>query len=276
MARRRATDMHRELALCQPGARFLPVADGDMPHQQGQIGRYSLRLRVGEAVVPAILLLPPDAERQVPAALLLHGYSSRKERMADTIGRALAIRGVASLAIDLPLHGDGDAPLQREALRNPLALVVRWRLALAECAAALDCLADHERYDSSRLGLVGYSLGAYVGVAAAARDTRVRALVLAAGGDLPLGTPFERLVRAFADPRKAVRRLAGRPLLMTHGRLDRTVRPADAHRLFSVAGDPKEMRWWNAGHMLPAEAIEDAASWLAHQLRAPMSARRSG
>ena len=247
-----------------------------MPHQTGQLERHSIRLHVGDAVVPAVLLLPPDVGQKVPAALLLHGYSSRKERMADTIGRALAVRGVASLAIDLPLHGDRDAPLQRESLLNPLALVRHWRLALAECAAALNCLADHERYDASRLALVGYSLGAYVGVAAAARDTRVRALVLAAAGDLPLGTPLERLIRTVADPLKAVRRLAGRPLLMTHGKFDRTVRPADADRLFSAAGDPKEMRWWNAGHMLPAEAIEDAASWLAHQLRAPMIARRSG
>jgi fermentation-respiration switch protein FrsA (DUF1100 family) len=247
-----------------------------MPHQQGQIGRYSLRLHVGEAVVPAILLLPADVERKVPAAVLLHGYSSRKERMADTIGRALAARGVASLAIDLPLHGDRDAPLQREALLNPLALVRHWRLAIAECIAALDCLTEHERYDASRLALVGYSLGAYVGVAEAAHDKRVRALVLAAAGDLPLGTPVERLIRSVADPLRAVRQLAGRPLLMTHGRLDRTVRPAEADRLFKAAGDPKEMRWWNAGHMLPAEAIEDAAAWLANQLRAPMIARRSG
>jgi pimeloyl-ACP methyl ester carboxylesterase len=247
-----------------------------MPHQHGQIGRYSLRLNVGDAVVPALLLLPPDVERKVPAALLLHGYSSRKERMADTIGRALAVRGVASLAIDLPLHGDRDAPLQRESILNPLALVRHWRLALAECAAALDCLADHERYDASRLALVGYSLGAYVGVAAAARDKRVRALVLAAAGDLPLGTPFERLIRSVADPLKAMRRLAGRPVLMTHGKFDRTVPPSDADRLFKAAGEPKQMRWWNAGHMLPAEAIEDAAAWLAQQLHTPMIARRSG
>ena len=245
------------------------------PHT-GKIERHSLRLRVGDAVVPAILLLPPGLERRVPAALLLHGYSSRKERMADTVGRALASRGVASLAIDLPLHGDRDAPLQRESRLNPLALVRHWRLALAECTAALDCLSGHERYDPSRLAIVGYSLGGYVGVTAAARDKRVRAVVLAATGDLPLGTPFERLIRTVADPLKAVRRLSGRPLLMTHGRLDQTVRPADADRLFAAAGEPKELRWWNTGHMLPAEAIEDAAAWLATQLRAPTIAQRSG
>jgi dienelactone hydrolase len=240
-----------------------------------QIRRHVFRLHVGDAVVPSVLLLPATAAREMPAALLLHGYSSRKERMADTIGRALAARGVAALAIDLPLHGERDAPLQRQSLLNPLALVRHWRLALAECAAALDCLADHERYDPSRLAIVGYSLGALVGVSAAARDSRVRAVVLAAAGDFPLGTPLERLVRRIADPIKAVRKLTGRPLLMAHGRFDRTVAPRDAQRLFDAAGEPKEMRWWNAGHILPAEAVEDAAAWLARQLNAPMAARRS-
>jgi hypothetical protein len=88
----------------------LPPLASDMAHQSGNIARHFLRLHVGDAVVPAVLLLPPDIERKVPAALLLHGYSSRKERMADTIGRALAGRGVAALAIDLPLHG---APVTR-------------------------------------------------------------------------------------------------------------------------------------------------------------------
>jgi dienelactone hydrolase len=177
-----------------------------MPNQKGKVERHPLRLHVGDAVVPAILLLPPGIEHQVPAALLLHGYSSRKERMADTIGRALAVRGVASLAIDLPLHGERDAPLQRQSLLNPMALVRHWRLALAECAEALDCLAKHERYDASRLAIVGYSVGAYVGVATAARDKRVRAVVLAAAGDLPLGTPFERLVRTVAESSATIKR----------------------------------------------------------------------
>ena len=233
-----------------------------MPSHKGQVERHSLRLHVGDAVVPAILLLPPGAAHPVPAALLLHGYSSRKERMADTVGRALASRGVASLAIDLPLHGDRDDPRQRQSMLNPLAVVRHWRL--AECTAALDCLAKHERYDPARLAIVGYSLGGYLAIATAARDKRVRAVVLAAAGDLPLGTPFERLIRTVADPLKAVRRF------------DRTIRPTDADRLFSAPGFPMEMRWWNSGHMLPAEATEDAAAWLAGQLRGPAVAQRSG
>lgn len=247
-----------------------------MSHPNGFVPRHSIRIRVGEAVVPALLLLPDAVDRDVPGAVLLHGYSSRKERMADTVGRALALRGVASIAIDLPLHGDRQAPLEREAMRNPAALLRHWRLALTECSATLDCFAKDPRYDPSRLAVVGYSLGAYVGLAVAAQDPRVRAVVLAAAGDLPLGTPLERLIRAAADPIDLVRRLAGRPLLMTHGTLDRTVRPIDAERLFSAASEPKEMRWWNAGHLLPEAAIDDAAAWLARQLRARSSEERSG
>src|SRR3712207_7671979 len=45
------------------------------------------------------------------------------------------------------------------------------------------------------------------------------------GGDLPANTPFASVVRTVADPLRAVRAIAGRPLLMVHGRSDRTVTP---------------------------------------------------
>jgi fermentation-respiration switch protein FrsA (DUF1100 family) len=53
---------------------------------------------------------------------------------------------------------------------------------------------------------------------------------------------------------------------MVHGRGDRTIRPEQAERLFAAAQEPKELRWWNAGHILPAEAIRYAAGWLGEQL----------
>src|SRR5690349_9986440 len=62
----------------------------------------------GREQVPGVLLVPDgfhERDQRVPAALLLHGFTSRKERMVEGIGRALLTHGVASLAIDLPLHG---------------------------------------------------------------------------------------------------------------------------------------------------------------------------
>jgi uncharacterized protein len=215
--------------------------------------------------VPAILLLPA-ADGPVPGALLLHGYSSHKEQMADSVGRVLLRHGIATLAIDLPLHGERRGSMDTQAMRNPIALMSAWRLAQDEARLALGYLGARREIDVARLAIVGYSMGSFLGVLVTAREKRVRALVLAAGGDLPDGTPFERLVRAAADPLRAVRGLDGRPLLMVHGRRDRTVTPAQAQRLFDAAGEPKTLRWWDAGHYLPDAAIDDAAAWLEARL----------
>jgi len=91
-------------------------------------------------------------------------------------------------------------------------------------------------------------------------------VVLAAGGDLPEGSPLTAVARAIADPLRAVRRLDGRPLLMVHGRNDHTVKPEQARRLFEAAREPKELRWWNAGHRLPPDAIDHAATWIVARL----------
>jgi uncharacterized protein len=225
-----------------------------------------LEFRTGtEPPIPAVLLLPVSAA-PVPGAVLLHGYSSRKEDMAGPVGRSLMAQGIASLAIDLPLHGTRTDPLQAQAARNPLEMVRLWRQALAEVRLGLRYLEARRELDRERLALVGYSMGAFLSVITAAEEPRVRAVVLAAGGDLPAGTPFAAVARMVADPLRAVRKLEGRPLLMVHGRNDRTVRPEQAERLFAAAGEPKEIRWWNAGHYLPHEASDDAARWLRERL----------
>lgn len=229
--------------------------------------RLTMQLVLDGERVPAVFLLP-DTDTAVPGVLLLHGYGSRKEHMADAVGRELLVEGLASLAIDLPLHGERERSVELAALRNPLALLSEWRAAVSESVSALDWLAGRHEIARERLGLAGYSMGSFVGVAVSAKTSRVRALALAAGGDLPEGSPLERVVRTVADPIRAIRKLRGRPLLMVHGERDRTVTPAQARRLFAAAGEPKELRWYATGHWLPDAATRDAAGWLRERLSA--------
>lgn len=219
----------------------------------------------GEEMVPAILQIPVGAT-SAPAVLMLHGFSSRKERMADSVGGALLERGVASLAIDLPLHGAREGGVEGLSLRNPLGLVQKWKLAIREASAAIEFLATHPAIDARRIAIAGYSLGAYLAMIVAGDNERVRAVALAAGGDLPDDTPFASLVRSIADPRRAARALEGRPLYMINGRHDRTITPAQARSLFDAAREPKEMRWYNGGHWPPERAIGAAAEWLSMRL----------
>ncbi|HVE78469.1 MAG TPA: alpha/beta fold hydrolase [Gemmatimonadaceae bacterium] len=224
-----------------------------------------LTLALAGESVPAVWLLPL-APRPAPAALVLHGYGSRKERMADTIGRALLARGIAALALDLPLHGERAAPDGGPGGGTPLELITRWQSGLAECQAAVRWLEAESEVDAPRLATIGYSMGAFLALEVAAATPEVRAVVLAAGGDFPPWMPFASLIRRVVDPLRAARALGGRPLLMAHGRRDRTVHPDQAQRLFDVAGEPKAIRWWDAGHVLPPAAIDDAAAWLAERL----------
>lgn len=218
-----------------------------------------------EHPVPAILLLP-DASAPAPAAVLVHGYTSRKEHVAEPVGKALLAHGIASLSLDLPLHGTRADPVQKQSMFEPMRVVGLWRQALSDVRLGLRYLGARPEVDAGRLALLGYSMGSFLSVVIAADDPAVRALVLAAGGDLPEGTPFSALARMVADPVRAVKKLDGRPLLMVHGRRDRTVTPAQARRLFEAAPEPKEIAWYDAGHWLPAEASRRVAAWLAHEL----------
>ncbi|MDB4887823.1 MAG: dipeptidyl aminopeptidase/acylaminoacyl-peptidase-like protein [Gemmatimonadetes bacterium] len=224
-----------------------------------------LDLVYGRETVPALWLTPSAPPGPRPAVLLLHGFSSSKERMAQAIGRALLARGVGSLALDLPFHGErvsasGGIP------KNPLVLVGAWRGAVSEAREAVTWLAGQEDVDASRLGILGYSLGGFLALMTAADEPRLRAVALAAAGDLPDQTPYAAMVRGLVDPPRAARKLDGRPLLLVNGRRDTTTRPAQAERLFAAANEPKELVWYEGGHWPPPAAIDGAAEWLAGKL----------
>ncbi|PYE51894.1 hypothetical protein DES52_11495 [Deinococcus yavapaiensis KR-236] len=224
--------------------------------------RLQLELQTPDLTVPGLLLLPDGAER-VPAALLLHGVTSRADVMTNSAGMALLRRRVASLALDLPMHGSRGNPLELQSLGNPLEFVRLWRLALDEAAVAVDFLGAHERVDATKIAIVGYSLGSFLSVTLAAKEPRLSRVLLAAGGDLPAELPFAPLVRSFVDPLRDVRKLHGRPLLMVNGRFDPVIRADQAQRLFDAANEPKELRWYEGGHSLPNAMTEEASDWLA-------------
>ena len=219
----------------------------------------------GKVVVPATWIMPPSSGR-VPVVLLLHGLSSNKERMSSSAGRALATRGIGSLAIDLPMHGERREGNPRDMLSNPLALVGAWRAAVKEVRDIITWLDGQDAVDASRLAVLGYSLGGFLALMAAAEDDRLRVVALAAAGDLPDATPYASMVRALVDPPRAARKLRGRPLLLVNGRADTTTRPAQAERLFAAAEEPKTMLWYDGGHWPPATCINETADWLQGEL----------
>ena len=230
--------------------------------------KFSVELEVGGIErVPGVLQLPSTNER-APGVLLLHGLTSRKEDMASSIGFALLQRGVASLAIDLPMHGQRISTSASFPIDNPLALVDAWRLALRESSLAVTYLTQHDRIDGTRVAVGGYSLGGYLAIILAAMEPRIDAVALTACGDLPTSLPFRPLVRTIVDPCQAARSLGGRPLLMMNGKRDRRITPEQASVLFEAAAGAKVQRWYEGGHWPPSSAVNEVADWLAIQLGA--------
>ena len=225
-----------------------------------KVERRVATIELAGARVPSIMLLP-ELDGPVPAALLLHGYSSSKERLADTMGRSLAARGIASLAVDLPLHGTRDDAMVAEARRDPVGLLKHWQAALAEARHAITWLISTGEIDPVHVAVAGYSLGSYVALQTAVADRRIKCVVVGAGGDLP-HTPWTGMVRMILDPLASARSLRRQPLLMLHGIHDRTIGREQAQRLYDAAPEPKELRWYEAGHILPPAATDDAAAWL--------------
>ena len=118
-----------------------------------------------------------------PLVLLLHGFTGSKANWAPLMS-ALA-GGYRLLAVDLPGHGESEAPVDRA------------RYEMASVAADLSALLDHLELDNAHL--LGYSMGGRLALyLALAEPARWRSLVLESASP-GLATEAERAERREHD-----------------------------------------------------------------------------
>jgi len=108
---------------------------------------------------------------------------------------------------------------------------------LGTISEALDFAQKHEAADPDRIGLVGFSLGAYLALSLGSQQPRIKAVVDFFGG----------IPDHFAD---RLERMP--PVLILHGEADSTVPVTEAYRLSELLDQrklPYEMKLYkNAGH----------------------------
>lgn len=109
-----------------------------------------------------------------------------------------------------------------------------WMIAISD---ALDFAQDHAQADAQHIGIVGFSLGAYLGLSLGSQQSRVKAVVDFFGG----------LPDHFAEQ---VRHLP--PVLILHGDRDEVVSVSEAHKieaLYRARNAAYEIKIFNgAGH----------------------------
>jgi carboxymethylenebutenolidase len=209
--------------------------------------------RSGEATV-ALEWFAPAAPGRFPAVLLLHGSGGLDPGTAIVFraaARDFAERGYAAMIphyFDRTGHSAGE-PLKPEELRSFVGAV----------ADGIDFGVESGIVDPERIGIMGYSMGAYIAFFRGVRDPRIKAIVSVAGS-LPVES-----------------RSKFPPVLILQGSNDRS-NPVSRVRAFQEALKAKETPsashvYKGMGHNFDVDRWEDAtfraAAFLDRYLKAP-------
>jgi dienelactone hydrolase len=175
-----------------------------------------------------------------PAVIGLHGSAGGHATMVDPAA-ALAARGFAVYVVHyFDRTGTTGVADKQTAIRNFPA----WGKTVWD---SISHIASRPEVDPERIGLLGFSLGAYLALSVAAVDSRVKAVVDFFGG-------MPREMKLF------IRRLC--PTLILHGDQDSTVPVAEAYhlqQLLEKRATPYEMQIYaGAGHGFTGETWLDA------------------
>jgi dienelactone hydrolase len=232
-------------------------------------------------LVPGYLEMPDAAERPLPLVLLLHGWSGSKEQWyvdgnivsGGEMRRGLLDAGFAILALDAATHGERSNEidyLHVNAFEDPNAPARYNYFSFAEIAIqtvkdyrrALDCMAQREEIDMSRLGLVGYSMGGMHAFILASVEPRIKAFVACV-------VPPKNVGYDPASPIDYSWGVKDKPFLMLMGREDEMY---DAGRIDAsyrawIEGPQTRLIWYERGHKLTPEYVPDARDWLESNLK---------
>lgn len=183
--------------------------------------------------------LPENGGNPMPAVVALHGAGGDVKGM-DKSAALLAEQGFAVYVLHYFDRTDTESADKAIILRNfPIWMKTLWD--------AISFVESQRSVDRDRIALLGFSLGAYLSLANASINNRVRAVVEFFGG-------FPREMKLF------MKRFC--PVLILHGDADSTVPVAEAYQLRDLLEKkniPYEIKIYSgAGHGFESDVWRDA------------------
>jgi len=213
------------------------------------------------------IVLAPTADERPAGVIFMHGAGGSR---IDFLGDAseLARAGAVALTIDSPFSRSESEQI-RAGVAPPETIRELMIRNVQDVVRGLDVLVRHYNADPSRLAVVGYSMGVQAAATAAAIDGRTKAVVLMAGRARPSRTPddggWERRFRSI-DTLHFLPDLAPASVLVQGGERDEVVPRAELEELYEATSEPKEIRWYPAGHELTPKAGRERVAWLSERL----------
>ncbi|MGQ9474159.1 MAG: alpha/beta hydrolase [Candidatus Caldatribacteriaceae bacterium] len=220
----------------------------------------------------ALFLKPHQFSPPYPTLFFLHYYRGSKENLLP-LAQELAKNGLAALAIDMEYHGErkkeGKDLLSVDLQENLRA----FQRTLDDSLLALQFLETYHEVDPSQIHFLGVSLGGILGVTVCAIYQRFKSAVFVVGGgnlqalvqesmlDSLVNIRYHLLQQQFPilealknfipfEPCLNIQKLSSTSLLFLNATQDDIVPPKCAFSLHEVAPEPKEVRWFPAGHRL--------------------------
>ena len=212
--------------------RPLGFHDDGVALSSASVAVHVVRYAGASGVVNGFLVVPRTPGVH-PAVLLLHGSGGNREDFLLPATQ-LAARSIVALTISQPNDAETFRPLVVNARR------------------ALDVLASRRDVDASRLGLVGFSLGAQTAAILAGDEPRLHAVGIIAGRGSQI--PLRWIRRAHAD------------LFFQAGLHDDRVPRAQLLALIRAAPGKPRVRWYDTKHGMSRKAFADQIAWQAGEL----------
>lgn len=222
-------------------------------------------------------MIRPESRDPLAAILYVHWYepeshdSNRSQFVEEA--KEMAKAGAACLLIET-LWSDPDFFLKRtqaDDVQNSIEEVVNIR-------QAMDLLFSRSNANVKHFAYVGHDFGGMYGVLAGSLDQRPSHYVIMAATPrfpdwylyLPKleGEARETFIRQFSkfDPITQVGHLAPAPILFQFATDDPHVSRERAEEFFAAAKEPKDMKWYDAGHGLNEESTRERKAWLVEKL----------
>jgi hypothetical protein len=242
-------------------------------------------LLAGPYKLAGVFYLPKSASASTPApgVIVCHGLGSKKENHLP-YAEYMAEQGFASLAFDWRGHGESAGNLDDHTLDD--------------VSAAIAYLSRRPEVDKNRLALRATSMGAFMGILAAAQDTRIKAVVAIATGtrdSLLMATAplkaskdaidYARDARLQRKPlaawlekqdlQAAVAKISPRPIFFIHCKGDEIIPYQETERLFAAAGEPKKLLLLDDGRHRFAQQDGTVHRLSMEWLKEQLPARRS-
>jgi len=219
-------------------------------------------------------LASPSGSGPHPAVIYAHGGGGdRQELLEEAV--AMARRGAVTLTLTMSYSSTRPTlvPPGLEGVRVNAKVDLE---AVREVRRTVDLLSSLPSVDEDRIAYVGWSAGARTGAIVAGAEHRIRAFDLLAGGALPMSTYIAQapedwraeLEPLFAkiDPLRYVAHAAPSALFFQDGSKDEVMSREELTTLAREGSDPKELRWYDSGHVPTAQTWADSRRWLAERL----------